>query len=130
VRAYSIADENGCWIWQAGRTGSGYGMLRDPSVNSMRGAHRMAYRALVGPIPEGLEIDHLCRVRACVNPAHLEPVTHAENQRRRRRPKSPGRAAAARAWGRANGFAVGLRGVVRAEILAAYDAAHGIERVA
>jgi hypothetical protein len=42
-------------------------------------AHRFAYELLVGPIPEDLELDHLCRVRHCVNPAHLEPVTHLEN---------------------------------------------------
>lgn len=45
-------------------------------------AYRFAYEFLVGPIPDGLELDHLCRVRLCVNPAHLEPVTHAENNKR------------------------------------------------
>ena len=45
-------------------------------------SHRLAYELEIGPIPAGLEIDHLCRVRNCVNPAHLEPVTHAENIRR------------------------------------------------
>lgn len=48
----------------------------------MRLAHRVAYEIHVGPIPDGLEIDHLCRVRCCVNPDHLEPVTHRENMRR------------------------------------------------
>lgn len=51
----------------------------------MRRAHRVVYESLVGPIPAGLELDHTCRVRRCVNPDHLEPVTHAENQRRSRR---------------------------------------------
>jgi len=45
-------------------------------------AHRFAYEELVGPIPEGLDLDHLCRNKTCVNPAHLEPVTRAENVRR------------------------------------------------
>lgn len=76
---------SGCWLWAA--SGShGYG--RFPFLKSewleKRGelAHRHAYKALVGPIPDGLELDHLCRVRCCVNPAHLEPVSHAENVRR------------------------------------------------
>ena len=68
---------NGCWEWTAGLFGNGYGHF----WTSVRwvGAHRWAYEALVGPIPEGLELDHLCSNRKCVNPAHLEPVTHKEN---------------------------------------------------
>jgi hypothetical protein len=49
-----------------------------------KAAHRVVYEALVGPVPEGLELDHLCKESRCVNPAHLEPVTHAENVRRGR----------------------------------------------
>lgn len=64
---------NGCWVWVAGKIPAGYG-----SLGGVR-AHRFAYELLVGPIPAGLELDHLCRNRACVNPAHLEPVTHHEN---------------------------------------------------
>ncbi|WP_280332887.1 HNH endonuclease signature motif containing protein [Nocardia wallacei] len=73
-------DADGCWIWQLYRNGQGYGWITVRDVN--RPAHRVAYETFVGPIPDGLELDHLCRVRACVNPAHLEPVTHAENMRR------------------------------------------------
>ena len=68
--------EGGCWLWTAGQNGTGYGRF-DKSV-----AHRFSYTLLVGPVPEGLDLDHLCRVRHCVNPAHLEPVTRSENLRR------------------------------------------------
>lgn len=68
---------DGCWEWQAARFISGYGHFR-----AMGYAHRIAYEFLVGPIPPGLQIDHLCRNRSCVNPAHMEPVTQTENVRR------------------------------------------------
>lgn len=72
-----------CWTWLAWCDRHGYGMIsRGVRGNGMAAAHRVAYELLVGPIPEGLELDHLCRNPACVNPAHLEPVTHAENLRR------------------------------------------------
>jgi hypothetical protein len=66
-----------CWIYSGALNQSGYGVAR--YQGRMTVVHRLAYQELVGPIPEGLELDHLCRVRNCVNPAHLEPVTHAEN---------------------------------------------------
>lgn len=62
-----------CWTWTGCLT-NGYGQFWTHGSQRVR-AHRFAYELLVGPIPEGLQIDHLCRVPACVNPAHLEPVT-------------------------------------------------------
>ena len=73
-----------CWLWTASLDGRGYGQFTldsGPPPTLVR-AHRFAYEQTVGPIPEGLELDHLCRVRRCVNPAHLEPVTRRENMRR------------------------------------------------
>lgn len=70
---------NGCWLWTGRLFSNGYGcfMLKGRSLL----AHRVAFE-WQGDIPEGLHLDHLCRVRACVNPAHLEPVTIQENNRR------------------------------------------------
>lgn len=69
--------EGGCWIWLGGQRKDGrYGLYRG------RHAHRGVYELLVGPVPAGLELDHLCRNGLCVNPAHLEPVTHQVNVRR------------------------------------------------
>ena len=70
-----------CWLWTGSRTATGYGTFT-LRTGVARSAHRYAYEVMVGSIPEGLELDHLCRVRHCVNPDHLEPVTHAENMRR------------------------------------------------
>lgn len=71
---------NGCWQWTGSLVQKGYGALRDAGVNCR--AHRWSYEHFVGPIPDGLTLDHLCRNRGCVNPEHLEPVTSLENTRR------------------------------------------------
>lgn len=68
-----------CWLWRGTVDGDGYGRRWDPWARKDRKAHRVAYEEIVGPIPTGLVIDHLCRVRNCVNPAHMEPVTREEN---------------------------------------------------
>jgi hypothetical protein len=76
-------DPGSCWHWTGARIGKGYGNW--PSGSKLVGtsrAHRIAYIWLVGPIPDGMELDHLCFTHDCVNPAHLEPVTREENIRR------------------------------------------------
>ena len=79
ARFWAKVEKNGptdCWLWIASKSRDGYGMFE------MRGAHRVAYEMLVGPIPDGLQVDHLCRTRDCVNPSHMELVTSRENTRR------------------------------------------------
>lgn len=83
IEAIEIEDRghtSPCWIWQRSKNPKGYGEQR--VKGKLRGAHRLSYEAFREPIPPGLTIDHLCRVRDCVNPVHLEPVTFAENTRR------------------------------------------------
>lgn len=67
----------GCWLWRAGFTTEGYGKFSVASSSAL--AHRVAYELEVGEIPPGLVLDHRCRNRSCINPAHLEPVTPREN---------------------------------------------------
>lgn len=68
-----------CWLWRAS-TVKGYGQFRVGT--KIRKAHVVVYELLVGPVPDGLELDHTCRQRHCVRPDHLDPVTRAENLRR------------------------------------------------
>ena len=91
-REYAIVHEMGprfwskvektdsCWLWRGTDGTHGYGYFSVKGINLY--AHRIAYLLEVGPIPEGYQIDHLCMNKGCVNPAHLEPVTGAENTRR------------------------------------------------
>lgn len=74
-------DVTTCWLWQGALSSSGYGVLKVDG--QARGVHRIAYEEFVTPIPTGLDLDHLCRQRLCVNPWHLQPVTKAENNRRK-----------------------------------------------
>lgn len=71
-----------CWLWRGALRNKAlpYGVVR--YAGKQHAAHRFAYEQLIGPIPDGLTLDHLCRVGRCVNPAHLEPVTLKENWRR------------------------------------------------
>lgn len=75
---FTISD--GCWEWTAQINPNGYGSFKVDG--RPRRAHRVVYEWLVGPIPAGLELDHLCFNKACVRPDHLEPVTHKENMQR------------------------------------------------
>lgn len=72
-----VKDDNDCWLWDAHITKSGYGQFKLDGRTQR--AHRVAYEIFVGPIPDGLQLDHLCCVRHCVNPSHLDPVTGREN---------------------------------------------------
>lgn len=74
-----VTDAAGCWLW-TGATSNGYGVIgRGPRGAGAMKTHRAAYELMVGPVPAGLDLDHLCRVRRCCNPEHLEPVTRQIN---------------------------------------------------
>lgn len=78
-RPYVRVDAEGCWVWARCQRGkSGYGCVCGPDGKTHY-AHRFTYEAAFGPVPAGLQIDHLCRNRMCCNPAHLEAVTQREN---------------------------------------------------
>lgn len=77
---YSIDTKTGCWNWEKSIGANGYGVKHIGRTSIT--AHRYVYQQHVGQIPDGMELDHLCRNRRCVNPQHLEPVTHIENMMR------------------------------------------------
>jgi hypothetical protein len=77
----TVGGPDDCWPWNAAVSNLGYGRFGN-GTHGTTYAHRIAYLAIVGGIPDGLELDHLCRNRRCINPAHLEPVTHRQNIQR------------------------------------------------
>lgn len=82
---YLVDEETGCWVWQLSVDRNGYGVVKVDSRT--RKAHTIAYERVYGSVPDGLELDHVCRNRRCVNPDHLEAVTHTVNVRRGKRTK-------------------------------------------
>lgn len=85
---FDFDPDTGCWVWLGTVNKDGYGVLtvgsRIDGSRALRYAHVLSWEFSRGPVSDGLELDHLCRQRRCINPAHLEPVTHAENIRRGR----------------------------------------------
>lgn len=73
-----VEKTDNCWVWKASVGSHGYGQFV-PTHGRIVLAHRFAYELLIGTIPEGKQLDHLCRNRTCVNPLHMEPVTQREN---------------------------------------------------
>lgn len=81
----SERDSNGCLIWQGAVLHNGYGAIWVSEEGAQRRAHRVAYSIWIGPIPEDMTIDHLCEVKLCIEPSHLEAVTSKENTLRSNR---------------------------------------------
>lgn len=87
----TVKQADGCWLWTGAKNTKGYGHIRSDGNGPLISVHRVAYQATHGLIPDGAEIDHLCFVRNCVNPAHLEAVDHATNIRRGRHNQNHGK---------------------------------------
>lgn len=87
VRRIVVARLGACWEWSGCRVASGYGHFRPAGSKQVR-AHRWAWQRVNGPIPCGMELDHLCRNPACVRSSHMEAVTHLENMQRGKRAKA------------------------------------------
>lgn len=82
VMGHVLPEPNsGCWFWMGCINPGGYGLV-GPGPQGSQLAHRAIYEATIGKVPKGLDLDHLCRVRSCVNPRHLEPVSREVNSRR------------------------------------------------
>lgn len=95
---WELDESSGCWLWTASvHAVNGYSVFMAYKPKIVRG-HRWSYEHFIGPIPDGLEIDHVCRVRRCVNPSHLRAVTKIQNAENR---------------GPRSGSASGVRGVTR-----------------
>lgn len=77
-----VKKTDSCWEWLVSKTKGGYGQFNLDGKGDMRYAHRLSYEFLVGPIPKGMQLDHLCRNRGCVNPEHLEIVDNKTNSLR------------------------------------------------
>lgn len=80
IERFIERSDEGCWLWTGALNPNGYGLIF--LAETARLAHRVAYTEYVGPIPDGMPLDHLCRVKRCVAPDHLEAVTASENTRR------------------------------------------------
>lgn len=77
---FSVCETTGCWVWMGASQSNGYGRAWNGSKTDY--AHRVMYQIYFSDIPAGMDLDHLCRNRACVNPLHLEPVSRSENLHR------------------------------------------------
>lgn len=84
---YIVDETTGCWLWKGATAPNGYGRVGVAGTHRVVQAHRAMYERANGPVPAGVDLDHLCRVRHCVNPAHLEPVDRKTNARRGAKPK-------------------------------------------